>query len=698
MSKTLNQYGFPLRTSDSERPLRLLDYKILRGSNRYFRNTVIRQSIDCGAIALLTNHDIGAKFTRKLVRRFRDFPAISDRPFDRRFIRRLKSEDGVSIEEILLTAMLGIECAVARTIRNISFEKYGRVFPNSKSRRYELVWSSMVGRMSREAAILGCLGIYELLPKKFRPDNYHSEEDYETRFAKLLKAARRRQRNLDANALAYAAEQRGLPSEFIGTSYLVLGHGIAQQVIHESCINREADLTDAEAGRKRSLQGFAVQADQSVSSLKVDISDPSIDTLYRLLVINAKIVAALKITPPVIRGNGRNTIHELIRAKNKRMRRHGITHFPILLNKNLKHCLEENQLNLDSVLTEKSALKLKHILQIEDGAEFVDAYEELHPDVYNVAVKTVKDKDLSTAAIDVWTSDAADLKKSANVCVGVVNTNPPVWPYVWPQAGTPRDVGQHVLENIYPAAHNGRIPILMVVGKHGTNRVGHATEHLLRNAGAITALATKNKSFARGKSIRDRSSLPGNTVRDLLHDSRSEVVIGTKSFRDLARKGLGIQQIDAAAILDREPGESLKDYKVGISVLIQATLGAIIVSSENEIALTMLKNVPRSRIILISHNLRNPYIDLQRQHDGVTLVEVTQDDYAFIALLKGGVIEMSEQIDRLPKGDDTSEQKTVEHMFCLALAYASGLSFVDSPAASEETIGLSLNSAQRVMQ
>ena len=699
----------PLAINGRKRPVRLLKRRILRGNNIYYNNTIIEQQIVLGSLAGLSNQLIGAGFNDRFIERFSTLEVMSDDCFAESFVQRLNKDEGIPFDEMILEATLTIESAIAYAMRNTSYRGFGRLKQDASPERFSMIWECTVPRMSTEAAALACLGIIELLPKRLQTSRDTSATDYGIRLARLLKAARRRQRCLNAGALAHAAQKLGLPCEVIGNSYLALGHGIAQRVIHSSFTGNEARR---ETGRsENSVQsdtsgpatilpfaGHLAAAETLLNSNGIAAGARRGDTLHRLLVINSTLVGALKIAPPVLSGDGKSTIGELIDAMNRLTKRRGIRHFPIIIDRDLHSYLEEHDQTITSVLTNNQTLSLANIASIQAGAMHSEITELVHPDYRHAALEVVSKRGLNTAAVDIFTADIARSAKKRNISIARINASPALWPYVWPQDGPSRNVGESLLKSIYPAFNNGRVPILLVVGQHGTNRVARVSEYLLRDSGRNTGLALKRKSFVKGKSVTHDSSLRRNAMRDLLRNYEIEIMIGTISFGEIMRHGLGLGHSDVALILDPEVDQDPQEYRLAVEVLINSTTSIFIVSSHNVVALELLDNVPQSRIILVSKDLRNPYLDLQRRQNGVSLIEVQQNERNWIAILKGGVIIASEQIDSPPETTDEGISRSSDHMFSLALAYAAGLPVEEIEGSGTDRNRISLNNAQRIMQ
>ena len=103
---------------------------------------------------------------------------------------------------------------------------------------------------------------------------------------------------------------------------------------------------------------------------------------YRILVIDGKFVAAAFREPAFVVGNGENTIIELIEEVNKDPER-GIGHEKNLTKIDIDYMteslLEDQQLNLNSILSKGEKIYIKSTANISAGATATDVSDTVHP-------------------------------------------------------------------------------------------------------------------------------------------------------------------------------------------------------------------------------------------------------------------------------------------------------------------------------
>ena len=76
-----------------------------------------------------------------------------------------------------------------------------------------------------------------------------------------------------------------------------------------------------------------------------------------------------------------------------------------------------------------------------------------------------------------------------------VNAGPGFRMHMAPTHGTPRPVGEHVVDMLFPdPTDDGRIPITAITGTNGKTTTTRLTSHILRQSGIPSAWAAPARS------------------------------------------------------------------------------------------------------------------------------------------------------------------------------------------------------------
>ncbi len=164
---------------------------------------------------------------------------------------------------------------------------------------------------------------------------------------------------------------------------------------------------------------------------------------YRILTTRKKVIAILHRIPANVVGDGKHTIKELILEKNKEDIRTTKTgnrsHEPIAIDDKLKQYLTEQNLNLDTVLTNNQQVFLRKVSNISQGGEAIDYTDKVHQSVKDIALKTINAiPGLELAGIDFMSTDVTAQQTEDNYVVIETNTSPGLGMHTRPYQGEDR--------------------------------------------------------------------------------------------------------------------------------------------------------------------------------------------------------------------------------------------------------------------
>ncbi|QKY70429.1 acylphosphatase [Lentibacillus sp. CBA3610] len=168
---------------------------------------------------------------------------------------------------------------------------------------------------------------------------------------------------------------------------------------------------------------------------------------YRVVVVDNKVVGALNRVPAHVAGNGKDTIRQLIRNKN-RMRRSN----PHLKSRNIKidkpviELLTANGYTLDSVPREGEEISLRLTSNLSTGGDSVDLTDVLSPELREVAIDGTKAiPGLTVSGMDMIVDD----ENNSGVIIEA-NTRPGLGGHLFPVQGEPRDIPKDIIDFYFP--------------------------------------------------------------------------------------------------------------------------------------------------------------------------------------------------------------------------------------------------------
>jgi cyanophycin synthetase len=125
---------------------------------------------------------------------------------------------------------------------------------------------------------------------------------------------------------------------------------------------------------------------------------------FRLLVVGNKLVAAARRDPPLVIGNGKNTVHELVELVNADPRRgegHATSLTKIRLDDIAKNRLKEQGLDENSIPAKGTRVILRNNANLSTGGTATDVTDDVHQEVAARAIAAAQMVGLDICGVDV---------------------------------------------------------------------------------------------------------------------------------------------------------------------------------------------------------------------------------------------------------------------------------------------------------
>jgi cyanophycin synthetase len=352
---------------------------------------------------------------------------------------------------------------------------------------------------------------------------------------------------------------------------------------------------------------------------------------YRVLVINGKLAAASERRPAHVVGDGQHTIEQLIEQTNQHPDRgndHDKALTSITLDTVLLEHLHQRGLSLAYRPQPGEVILLRECANLSTGGTARDVTELVHPEIAALCERAARVIGLDVCGLDLILEDIATPCQPGNGIVEV-NAVPGLRMHLSPSAGAPRDVGSAIIEMLYPAGSNGRIPIIATTGTNGKTTITRMIGHAFEAAGHIVGMTTTDGIYIGGRLVQ-RGDLTGpRSARAVLADPAVEVAVLETARGGLVRDGLGYDWSDVALIsnvrmdhLGQDGIECLADLLYVKSLVAERVRegGALILNADDE-RLARLMEIPRvrrvpKRVIYFSLHPTHILIRRHRAADG----------------------------------------------------------------------------------
>jgi cyanophycin synthetase len=114
----------------------------------------------------------------------------------------------------------------------------------------------------------------------------------------------------------------------------------------------------------------------------------------------------------------------------------------------------------------------------------------------------------------------------------------------YPSVGTPRDVGQAVVDAIYPTGAPSRIPIISITGTNGKTTVTRIIGHVLSKANLCVGMTTTDGIYVGDEQVVEGDTTGPQSAQVVLSDPAVEVAVLETARGGIIRRGLGYDWSD----------------------------------------------------------------------------------------------------------------------------------------------------------
>ena len=319
--------------------------------------------------------------------------------------------------------------------------------------------------------------------------------------------------------------------------------------------NHGSNLT---IGVRTAAQAGAAYAKAAVSAEAVLVEQFLPGTDYRVLVIDGRVAAAAQLRPASVTGDGEHTIGQLVELANADPRR-GVGHSRELTRITLDAdaMLHLDGLGLDdhSVPAAGQQVTLRRNANLSTGGTSRDVTDLVHPEVADMCRRAAAVAGLDICGIDLRLADISlPLRDPAGHGPaqpgGVLELNacPGLRMHLSPTEGRPRDVASAVLDSLYPAGAQARVPVIAVTGTNGKTTTVRMIEHVLRHSGLRAGMSCTDGVHIGGRLVYSADASGPRSAEMVLDDPGVEAAVLETARGGIIRRGLGYDRADVAVV------------------------------------------------------------------------------------------------------------------------------------------------------
>jgi cyanophycin synthetase len=274
-------------------------------------------------------------------------------------------------------------------------------------------------------------------------------------------------------------------------------------------------------------------------------------TDYRVLVVDGRMIAAARLRPASVTGDGRRDIEALVREANTDPRRgegHALPLTRIALDDHALTHLAASGLHPGSVPAAGQVVTLRRNANLSTGGTAADVTDEVHPSVAAMCCRAAAAAGLDVCGIDLRLADiAAPLAEQAGAVIEM-NACPGLRMHLEPSAGRARDVAGAIIDRLYPPGAPARIPVVAVTGTNGKTTTVRMIGHILGQAGLAVGMATTDGVYSAGRLVHAADASGPRSAEMVLDDPAVEAAVLETARGGIVRRGLGYDRADVAVI------------------------------------------------------------------------------------------------------------------------------------------------------
>ena len=383
---------------------------------------------------------------------------------------------------------------------------------------------------------------------------------------------------------------------------------------------------------------------------------------FRLLVVGDKLVAAARREPPQVVGDGLHTVRELVDIVNLDPRRgegHATSLTKIRFDDIAVVRLETQGLTPESVPAKGRRVILRNNANLSTGGTATDVTDEVHPEVAARAVAAARMIGLDICGVDVVCESMLRPLEAQNGGVVEVSAAPGLRMHLSPSYGKGRAVGAAMVDELFPAGDNGRIPVIAVTGTNGKTTTTRLIAHLLAAHGLRTGMTNTDGVYINGRQTDSGDCSGPKSARNVLMHPDVDAAVFEVARGGVLREGLGFDRCEVAVVTNIGSGDHLglnyittvEDLAVLKRVIVQnvAPTGYAVLNAADPMVTRMASACP-GKVIFFAADRRHPLMATHRAQgkrtvfvDGAMLVAAEGSRVERIALqgipvTRGGTI------------------------------------------------------------
>ncbi|KAF3996270.1 cyanophycin synthetase [Glaciimonas immobilis] len=328
---------------------------------------------------------------------------------------------------------------------------------------------------------------------------------------------------------------------------------------------------------------------------------------FRLLVVGKEMVAAARRDPPLVIGNGINTIRELVDKVNSDPLRgdgHATPLTKIRFDAIALATLAKQNYDADAIPPTGVRVVLRNNANLSTGGTATDVTNDVHPQMAARAVAAAQMVGLDICGVDVVCNSVHKPLEEQEGGIVEVNAAPGLRMHITPSYGKGRAVGKAIVATMFGPGDDGRIPLIAVAGTNGKTTTVRLTAHILSCNGLRVGMTNSDGVYIEKQRIDTGDCSGPRSARNVLMHPDVDAAVFETARGGVLREGLGFDRCNVAIITNIGMGDHLglsfistvEDLAVVKRVIVEnvASDGVAVLNAGDPMVTSMAKVCPGS--------------------------------------------------------------------------------------------------------
>jgi len=219
--------------------------------------------------------------------------------------------------------------------------------------------------------------------------------------------------------------------------------------------------------------------------------------------------------------------------------------------------LHAQDLQPESVPAKGRRVILRNNANLSTGGTATDVTDEVHPEVKARVIAAAQMVGVDICGVDVVCESLSRPLEEQNGGIVELNAAPGLRMHISPSFGKGRDVGNAVIDHMFPDGGNGRIPVIAVTGTNGKTTTVRLAAHLLKAQGLRVGMTNTDGVYVNGRQTDSGDCSGPRSARNVLMHPDVDAAVFETARGGMLREGLAFDRCQVAVVTNLGAGDHL---------------------------------------------------------------------------------------------------------------------------------------------